>query len=137
MDPSKAFDNVNHSIPLKKLDFYGIRGQCNDWFRNYLTDRWQIVKYNTTFSNQRNIKCGVPQGSILGPLLFLDLLSFISFADDTNVFVSGKRLDELEILVNIEIKNVQKWLEDNQLTLNLKKLTMLFLNHKKPAVIKN
>ena len=111
-------------ILLDKLEFYGIRGICHDWFRNYLADRQQIVKYNSTLSDRENIKCGVPQGSILGPLLFLlyindihscsDLLSFILFADDTNIFVSRKSLNDLELLVNEEMKNVQKWLEHHQ-----------------------
>ena len=99
LDLSTAFDTINHNILLQKLGFYGIRGLCNDWFRNYLADRQQIVKYNSTYSENKSIKCGVPPGSALGPLLFLlfiydihtcsNLLSFILLADDTNLFISG------------------------------------------------
>ena len=99
-------------------------------FANYLTDRKQIVKYNVTYSTEKTIKCGVPQGTVLGPLLFLlyinDIhcssnLSFILFADDTNLFRSGKDLKQLEIEINHELILVQTWLKDNQLTLNIKK----------------
>ena len=99
LDLSKAFDTVNHNILLQKLEFYGIRGLCNDWFRNDLANRQQIVKYNSTHSENKSIKCGVPPGSALGPPLFLlfindihtcsNLLSFILFANDTNLFISG------------------------------------------------
>ena len=65
----KAFDTVNHNILLQKLDCYDIRGLCNDCFRDYLAERQQIVKNNSTYSKNKSIKCGVPQSSVLGPLL--------------------------------------------------------------------
>ena len=109
-DLFKAFDTVNHNILLQKLDFYGIRGLCNHCFRDYLAERQQIVKNNSTYSENKSIKCEVPQGSVLGPLLFLlyvndihtcsNLLFLILFTDDTNLYISGKNIEKLEILVS-------------------------------------
>lgn len=146
LDLSKAFDTVNHSILLKKLNFYGLRGKCHDWIRNYLTNRKQIVKYNNIKSDEMTITCGVPQGSILGPLLFLiyinDLpnssnkLSSIIFADDTNLFYSGKEIVQIQNQINEELKNVQEWLKLNQLTLNIKKSNFIIFksNRKKNSI---
>ena len=142
LDLSKAFDTVNHSILLKKLYFYGIRGKCHAWIEDYLSNRKQIVKYNQIRSSEKIITCGVPQGSILGPLLFLiyinDLsnstnkLSTILFADDTNLFCSGKDIHELELTVNTELTHIQEWLTLNQLTLNIKKSNfIIFKSNKK------
>ena len=73
LDFAKAFDTVDHNILLQKLNFYGIRGVAHKWFTSYLSERKQKVKIGDVFSNSESIRCGVPQGSVLGPLLFLML----------------------------------------------------------------
>ena len=110
IDLAKAFDTVNHKILLGKLEHYGIRGVTLSWFRSYLTNRKQYVVIDKYKSDCAQITCGVPQGSILGPLLFLvyindlnyasKILQTIMFADDTNLFLTGKSLDALEMQMN-------------------------------------
>ena len=85
LDFAKAFDTVNHNILLQKLNAYGVRGIVHDWFKSYLTDRKQMVKLGNIFLESKTIMCGVPQGSVLGPLLF-----FIYVND---MYISTNKLD--------------------------------------------
>ena len=131
IDLKKAFDTVNHEILLAKLENYGIRGVINSWFRSYLTDRKQTTEVNNVVSEAETTLCGVPQGSVLGPLLFLlyindiykssSLFAFYLFADDTSIILANNNLKELETLVNRELGNVNEWLKANKLSLNIKK----------------
>ena len=109
-DFSKALNCVNHEILIKKLEKYGIRGICLDWFINYLLSWKQYVCFNGTNSEVLYINCEVPQGSILGPVLFLlfindltnvsKILFPILYADDTNIFITGKILTQwLKLLI--------------------------------------
>ena len=120
LDFSKAFDTVNHSILLKKMEQYGIRGVPLQLFTSYLTNRLQ----GNTVSTQQAVTCGIPQGSSLGPVLFLiyindlpncsSVLSFRILADDTNVFASAHDLRSLEQLINTVLKKVKLWCDANK-----------------------
>ena len=140
LDFSKAFDTVNHEILLRKLFLLGIRGPSLLWFKSYLSDRKQYVCINNSCSPTLSIDTGVPQGSILGPLLFIlyinDMckssseLSFVHFADDTTVFRKGGDLNELFTVVNRELTYVDEWLRANKLSLNVNKTTYMIFSNK-------
>ena len=118
IDLKKAFDTVNHSVLLKKLDHYGVRGIPLQWFDSYLAKRQQYVSINGCTSDKLVITHGVPQVSVLGPLLFLifinDLpsvskyLTFYLFADDTNIYFESPELSKIEKVVNRELRKVRK-----------------------------
>ena len=128
----KAFDTVDHQILLAKLNHYEIRGVSNDWFKSYLFNRDQYVSINGYGSFLAVINCGVPQGSILGPLLFLlhinDLNQAIkfckvhNFADDTDLLCHSNSIKKLNKVVNADLKHLVNWLNANKTSLNVKKL---------------
>ena len=140
LDLSKAFDTLSHNILLNKLNLYGIRGLANVWIQNYLSERKQHVVYNQKISTENNIVCGVPQGSFLGPLLFLLYINdlplssnsshFIIFADDTNILFSHKDPSRLEKVINIELNKISNWFKLNKLSLNIDKMNFMIFKNK-------
>ena len=136
IDLKKAFDTVNHEILLKKLNYYGIRGVSNEWFKSYLTERKQFVSINGFESEILNTNIGVTQGSVLGPLLFLiyinDLNTAIKhslvhhFADDTNLLHINTSMKKLNKLLNHDLKSLCNWLKANKIALNVAKTEFLY-----------
>lgn len=137
IDLKKAFDTINHNILLYKLEKIGIRGTPLDWIKSYLDRRQQFVKLGNHSSTCLDIVCGVPQGSVLGPKLFIlyindicqvsKLLSMVLFADDTNVFCSGDNIYKLQEDINEELNKLKLWFDWNKLSLNVSKTKfMLF-----------
>lgn len=131
IDLKKAFDTINHDTLLHKLESYGIRGVGLNWVQSYIGQRKQFVQIGDKKSTLRNITCGVPQGSILGPKLFIIYINDISnasrilknviFADDTNVFCEGGNLEQLLEAVSTELTKLKLWFDINRLSLNVKK----------------
>jgi hypothetical protein len=138
-DLQKAFDTVDHSILQSKLYYYGIRGLLFNWLKNYLSDRQQYTVVNNVSSNMGEIKCGVPQGSVLGPLLFLIYINDINkavpknelniFADDTNLFISGPTISLVEKTANDCLKCLDYWFCANKLSLNTDKTFYMLFGH--------
>lgn len=141
LDIKKCFDSCNHSILISKLEHYGIRGIALNWFKSYLDKRTQFVEVDTcTYSEKKLVKIGLPQGSILGPLLMsimnndlqncLKLSHCILFADDTTVFILGRNVRFLKIKMQREIELLSTWMSDNMLSVNVNKTKLMLFTPK-------
>jgi hypothetical protein len=147
-DLSKAFDYVNHDILLEKLKFYGITRNANKLINSYLTNRYQRVKIKDNndidyCSEWDNVKQGVPQGSVLGPLLFLlyindlpdtinDISSRVLFASDTNIICIHHDISVFNDETEIVFQKINKWLQANLLILNFNKTKIVHFSTKHP-----
>ena len=138
VDLKKAFDTVDHDILLSKLEHYGVRGISIEWFKSYLKHRRQYVSLENNSSSTKYISTGVPQGSVLGPLLFLIYINDLHkclkhskayhFADDTNILNSHHSLETLAKKMNYDLKKLSQWLKANKLSLNVKKTELMIFH---------
>ena len=138
IDLTKAFDTVDHEILLDKLDRYGIRGNANSFFRSYLSKRKQYTVINGVDSSICDVKCGVPQGSVLGPLLFALYINDIYravgkdnirlFADDTALFMCNANLNTLISDVASKFNDMYLWCIRNKLTINSDKTNFILFH---------
>ena len=131
IDLKKAFDTVDHDILLKNMQRYGVSGIGHAWFTSYLQGRRQLCKVNGVSSRTEEIHCGVPQGSCLGPLLFIfyinDLPLFLEncqvamYADDTSISFSARSVNDLNVTLNKELDPLREWLQGKKLSINVLK----------------
>ena len=137
LDLKKAFHTMDHSILLRKLEFYGGRSQTLAWFKSYLTGRKQKTLVAGELSDFCSLTCGIPQGSILGPLLFILYINDLPsrgmyskarmYADDTILTFAAKDPDTLQVKMNSDLDTIQTWLKVNKLTLNVKKTKYMLI----------
>ena len=146
LDLSKAFDTLNFDILLNKLQYYGIHGIALSLIKSYLTNRFQYVQFENSESDLLEIKTGILQGSILGPLFFSIMINdlvkssnkfkFLMYADDTTIYFNLEDfpLDDREVLINDELEKVNKWLKLNKLAVNVDKTKSMLFHKRRPVI---
>ena len=137
IDLKKAFDTIDHEIILRKLSYFGADQATAKWFQSYLSNRTQRCNVNGNLSTASTVTCGVPQGSILSPLLFLMYINDLPnclrvaaprmFADDTSITLSAKTVADLKLAVTSELNNLTCWLRANKLSLNVAKTELMII----------
>ena len=140
IDLKKAFDTVDHGILFAKIHHYGSNGIEHNWFCSYLNDHKQLCKVNGESSKIQSIEIGVPQGSCLGPLLFLLYINDLHFAvreahatmyaDDTTISYSSDNMEDLVVVVKSELSRLNGWLQGNKLSLNVVKTQAMIMGSK-------
>ena len=146
LDLSKAFDLVNHEILLIKLKYYQVSNNTISWFSSYLSERSQQVSISGKLSSPRHISSGVPQGSVLGPLLFMLYINDLSleiqksvldmFADDATLTFSGTSVENIIVNLNCDLQEATKWCDNNNMVINTDKTKAMFIStsHKHPTI---
>ena len=144
LDFKKAFDTVNHEIPLKKLEHYGVRGHAVKWFSSYLAERKQYTSVNNMNSQIDDISYGVPQGSVLGPLLLLIYINDLNnairfsyirhFADYTDILYRNKSLRKINQIINFDLRNINEWFRANRIALNSNKTKIIMFRTPRKAL---
>lgn len=140
LDFKRAFETIDRSLLIKQLKNIGICGKTLEWFKSYLSNRNQQTKFGMSVSSEQQTTYGVPQGSVLGPILFIIFINDIVksvvncnihlFADDTMLYITGKNIKDMVNTMNNELENVYKWLCDNNLKVNIDKCKCMVLGKK-------
>jgi len=143
LDLSKAFDTVNHGVLIRKLAHVGVRGLSSRWFTSYLCNRTQYVRIRDSESDVRILSAGVPQGSVLGPLLFLVYINEMSnvcpdleclhYADDTTIYASDVDINSATMRLQAGLVRLDEWLKDNGLVLNIQKSNCMLISNTMPG----
>lgn len=148
MDLKRAFEIVDRGIMIEKLEMYGVTGIVLKWFKSYLENRTQRVKFNGMLSSPIRVQVGVPQGSVLGPILFLlyinDIVEVIDddceirlFKDDALIYTTGRSCEEISNKLNIQMEKIEKWLKGNRLKLNVEKTKVMVIRGARKIINKN
>ena len=149
IDLQKAFDTIDHDVLLQKLYAIGFSKHTVNWFKSYLSNRYFLVNLENNFSQPASVSCGVPQGSIFGPLLFLIYVNDMSqavkchlslYADDSCLVCQHKDINEIEKQLNVDFSNICDWFVDNKLSIHFgedKTKSIFFASKFKKKTLKN